>query len=126
MTFPTGLRLAILRTAVLLAACAPAAAWAVDSSAMQDLAHKVGCFSCHGIAHKKVGPAWQAVAARFAGNPNATAILQDAIMNGHQGTWGVIPMPAYAPDGYITNQQAHDLAAWIMTLAPARPGGAKQ
>ena len=92
---------------------------------MQQLAQQVGCFSCHAIDHKKVGPAWQAVAARYAGNPNATAILQDAIMNGEQGTWGVVPMPAYAPDGYITDQQAHDLAAWIMTLHPGKAAAAK-
>ncbi len=80
------------------------------------LAKSVGCFACHAVDHAKVGPSYAAVAARFAHDPNATAILQDAILNGHQGTWGIIPMPAYAPDGDLTPRQAHQLARWILSL----------
>lgn len=92
---------------------------AASASEMQQLAQSQGCFSCHAIDHKKVGPSYRAVAQRYAHNPHAAAILQDAILNGHQGSWGVIPMPAYAPDGYLNPHQALDLARWILSLKPA-------
>jgi cytochrome c len=100
--------------------CAAMSAPALGASAadMLKLAQSEGCFSCHAMDHKKVGPAYTAVAQRYAHNPNAADILQDAILNGHQGTWGVIPMPAYAPDGYLNPQQALDLAQWILNLKP--------
>ena len=91
---------------------------AASASDMQQLAQSEGCFSCHAIDHKKVGPAYSAIAQRYANNPHAAAILQDAILNGHQGTWGVIPMPAYAPDGYLNPHQALELAKWILSLKP--------
>ncbi|WP_449369907.1 c-type cytochrome [Thiomonas sp.] len=101
-----------------LAAAALQSAQAASAADMQKLAESEGCFSCHAIDHKKVGPAYTAVAQRYAHNPHAAAILQDAILNGHQGTWGVIPMPAYAPDGYLNKHQALDLAKWILSLKP--------
>lgn len=89
------------------------------SDAMLQLAQRKGCLACHAVDQHKVGPAWAAVAARFRANPQAPEILQNAILNGEQGTWGVLPMPAYAPDGYITPRQARELARWILTLPPA-------
>ncbi|WP_245800313.1 c-type cytochrome [Thiomonas intermedia] len=103
----------------LIALGAARAASAASASEMQQLAQSEGCFSCHAIDHKKVGPSYRAVAQRYAHNPHAAAILQDAILNGHQGSWGVIPMPAYAPDGYLNPHQALDLARWILSLKPA-------
>ncbi|MGA8009537.1 MAG: c-type cytochrome [Thiomonas sp.] len=102
----------------LIGAMLTASAQAASASDMLKLAQSQGCFSCHAIDHKKVGPAYVAVAQRYAHNPNAATILQDAILNGHQGSWGVIPMPAYAPDGYLNPHQALDLAKWILSLKP--------
>jgi cytochrome c len=109
--------------ALLLCAALLSAAQAADDRAadMVRLARSEGCFSCHAIDHRKVGPAYTAIAQRYAHDPDAVRILQDAILNGHQGSWGVIPMPAYAPDGDLNPQQAHDLAHWILGLKP--PGG---
>lgn len=69
--------------------------------------------------HKKVGPAYEAIAARYANNSKALDILQNAILNGHVGTWGVIPMPAYGGSQQdLTSAQAHQLAQWIMGMKP--------
>jgi cytochrome c len=107
-----------LGAVVLFVALRPALA--ASAADMAKLAQSEGCFACHAIDQKKVGPAYTAVARRYAHNPNAAVILQDAILNGHQGTWGVIPMPAYAPDGDLDARQALDLARWILSLNPAR------
>lgn len=98
---------------VVHAAAGPAA----NDAAMLSLAKSSGCLACHAVHHKKVGPAYAAIAARYAGNAKALDILQNAILNGHVGTWGVIPMPAYGGSQQVlTPAQARQLAQWIMGM----------
>ncbi|MCS7278423.1 MAG: cytochrome C, partial [Aquificaceae bacterium] len=49
---------------------------------MQTLAQQKGCFACHDINTKKVGPAFKEVAKRFAGQPNIEEELAKRIKNG--------------------------------------------
>lgn len=105
--------------ALALSGVAQAAAPATQDTAMLSLAKSSGCLACHALQHKKVGPAYAAIAARYAGNSKALDILQNAILNGHVGTWGVIPMPAYGGSQQdLTSAQARQLAQWIMDMKP--------
>lgn len=100
-------------------AAASAPAGKVDAVAMLALAKSSGCLACHALQQKKIGPSYAAVAARYASKPGALATLQRAILQGESGTWGVIPMPAYGgSQNVLTPAQAHDLAQWILGLAP--------
>ena len=103
------------RAAAALALALPmSAAQAVPD--MAPLAKSVGCFACHAVDRAKVGPAYAAIAAHYAHDPDAAAVLQHAILDGHQGGWGIVPMPAYAPDGILNPAQARELAHWILGL----------
>jgi cytochrome c len=83
------------------------------------------CFSCHAVDHKIVGPAFTAVAEKFAGRPDAETTLVEAVKRGHVGTWGTVPMP---PHPKLGEAQIRRIVAWILTLkpqkasAPAAPG----
>ncbi len=79
---------------------------------MQALAQQKGCFACHDINNKKVGPAFKDVAKRFAGQPNIEEELSKRIKNGGVGTWGQVPMP---PQN-VTEEEAKELAKWILSL----------
>ncbi len=79
---------------------------------MQAFAQQKGCFACHDINNKKVGPAFKEVAKRFAGQPGIEEELAKRIKNGGVGTWGQVPMP---PQN-ITDQEAKDLAKWVLSL----------
>ncbi|WP_245522256.1 c-type cytochrome [Thermocrinis albus] len=79
---------------------------------MKALAQAKGCFACHDINTKKVGPAWKDVAKKFAGDPKAVDELAKRIKNGSSGVWGSVPMP---PQN-VTDQEAKDLAQWILSL----------
>ncbi|MDE2082807.1 MAG: c-type cytochrome [Burkholderiales bacterium] len=94
----------------LLAASAPSHA----SSALA-LAQKEGCLGCHAVATKIVGPAYQDVAAKYRGQPDAVATLVQHIREGGSGRWGDIPMP---PQKQLSAAQAKQLATWVL-------GGAK-
>lgn len=75
------------------------------------------CFSCHAIDQKIVGPAFDAVAAKFAGKPGAETTLTDAIKKGHVGTWGNVPMPAHPQ---LSDAKIKEIVSWILTLKQAK------
>ncbi|WPM33033.1 c-type cytochrome [Hydrogenobacter sp. T-2] len=79
---------------------------------MQAFAQQKGCFACHGMDAKKVGPSFKEVAKRFAGQPNIEEELAKRIKNGGVGVWGQVPMP---PQN-VTEQEAKDLAKWVLSL----------
>lgn len=97
-------------TAVTLLALASTGAWA-----NADLAKKNNCLSCHAANKKIVGPAYQDVAKKYAGQADAEATLAKSIKAGGSGKWGPIPMP---PQAQLSDADAKALAAWVL-------GGAK-
>ncbi len=97
-------------TAITLLALASAGAWA-----NADLAKKNNCLACHAVDKKLVGPAYQDVAKKYAGQADAEATLAKNIKAGGSGKWGPIPMP---PQAQLSDADAKALAAWVL-------GGAK-
>jgi cytochrome c len=97
-------------TAVTLLALACTGAWA-----NADLAKKNNCLACHAADKKIVGPAYQDVAKKYAGQADAEATLAKSIKAGGSGKWGPIPMP---PQAQLSDADAKTLAAWVL-------GGAK-
>ncbi len=79
---------------------------------MQAFAQQKGCFACHDINNKKVGPAFKEVAKKHAGQPGAEEELAKRIKNGGVGTWGNVSMP---PQN-VTEEEAKDLARWVLSL----------
>ncbi len=76
------------------------------------LADKKGCFACHDIRTKKVGPAYVEVARKYAGKENAIEELVRSITKGSMGKWGSIPMTPQP----VTEEEARKLAKWILSL----------
>lgn len=52
------------------------------------------CMGCHAVDQKIVGPAFKAVAAKYAGDKTVLEKLTKKIREGGQGVWGAVPMPA--------------------------------
>lgn len=77
-----------------------------------DLAQKKNCLACHATDKKIVGPSYQEVAAKYAGQKDAAAKLADKIQKGGVGVWGQVPMPANA----VTPDEAKQLATWVLSL----------
>lgn len=109
-----------LKAGLALAAAAYSVAAAGQTTGM-DLAKASNCLACHQVHDKRVGPPLAVVAQRFAGQPGAVDYLAASIRSGGKGRWGAVPMPAQPQ---VSAQQARQLAAWILSLAPkpaARP-----
>lgn len=75
------------------------------------LAQKNACVACHAVDKKLVGPAYQEVAKKYAGQKDAEAALVKSIKAGGSGKWGAVPMPAQ-PN--LSDADAKTLAAWIL------------
>lgn len=95
---------AVAASALLLAGVAQADA---------DLAKNSGCLNCHNVDTKLVGPSLKDIAAKYAGQDGASAMLADKILKGSNGFWGPIPMP---PNANVSPENAKVLADFILTL----------
>ncbi|WP_101049267.1 c-type cytochrome [Macromonas nakdongensis] len=83
-----------------------------DLSKATELAKANGCYSCHAKDEKVVGPAFKAIAAKYAGDSGATATLVQSIQNGSKGKWGRIPMPAHSS---MSGEDLKTLAQWVLS-----------
>jgi len=95
---------------------APAAAQGTALS-MEDgkaLAKKSGCFACHNIERKIIGPAWNDVGTKYKGDPAAHATITKWIHTGGTGRWGTAVMPPYSPR--VTDEDIEKLADFILSL----------
>ena len=81
--------------------------------AQVELAQKKNCLACHSVDKKVLGPSYKEVAAKYAGQKEATDKLAEKILKGGTGVWGNIPMPA---NPQVSDAEAKQLVAWIMTL----------
>lgn len=90
-----------------------AAAPVVSRADFTKLAKDIGCFSCHSIEKKLLGPAWKDVAAIYRHDPAGEDKIMNKIAKGGGGVWGKIPMPAY-PDLSEANRKV--LVRFILSL----------
>ncbi|PMP61500.1 MAG: cytochrome c class I [Hydrogenobaculum sp.] len=104
----------LLRRKMMMLALAGVAFAQVSAMAIspQALAQEKGCFACHAIDHKVVGPAFKDVAAKYHHNLKYVPYLAKMIKNGNSGKWGSVPMP---PQN-VTQAQAEELARFILSL----------
>jgi cytochrome c len=105
---PQGQRGAWSVLAVMAALLCPPAAHANEA-----LARKYDCMGCHSVANQLVGPAYKAVAARYAGQSDALERLQSSIRNGSSGKWGELAMP---PHPKLFAADLKKLATWVLGL----------
>ncbi len=106
-----------LRSALFAAALAGSAfsVPAQEATAVERLALRHHCLACHSFEQQAVGPAFRAVAARYAAQPGAGVRLAVTIVEGGSGHWGSVRMP---PNAGVSAEEARLLADWILSLAP--------
>ena len=76
----------------------------------EKLMQATDCSGCHAVDHQVVGPAYGAIAQRYAGQNDAPAKLSAKIRDGGGG------MPAHPS---LTDGQRESIAAWILAQKPA-------
>lgn len=118
MQVTAALGFAILATATLLAPSALAAGNGLqicDSHGLvrgAEIAMEKGCFGCHTLSFKRVGPPYREISAKYQQQPIAAQKLAAKIRNGGSGVWGNGVMPPNP----VTEAEALALAKWILSL----------
>jgi cytochrome c len=87
---------------------------ATNAMANADLAKKSNCMACHAVDKKLVGPAYQEVAKKYAGDKGAEAMLVEKVKKGGTGTWGKVPMP---PNANVKDEDIKTLVKWVLAGA---------
>jgi cytochrome c len=104
-----------LKVLMSAAASVALAAASLPAQANLELAKKNACTACHAVDKKIIGPAYQDVAKKYAGQKDAAAVLSSNIRKGGAGKWGPVPMP---PQPALSEADIKTLATWVL-------GGAK-
>lgn len=103
------------------ASSAPASAAAQEPAGLKD-AKASDCFACHAIDRKVVGPAYEEVAKRYAGQGQAAvAKLVKKVIDGGSGNWGSIAM---TPHPGLGEQKTRTIVEWILSLKPSATAAA--
>ena len=79
------------------------------------LINEQGCFACHSLDQKMVGPSFKMVADSYRGQKDAADMLAKKIISGGNGHWdkitGGIMMP---PHPGMSMEQAKKVADWVL------------
>ncbi len=103
------------KTTKMTPASSPANKKSIDRS---DLAKASGCFACHSIEKKVIGPAWKDVAKHYKGDAGAKERLLEKVKKGGAGNWtsvtGGMPMPPYSPR--VSDSDLELLVDFVLSL----------
>jgi cytochrome c len=71
------------------------------------------CLTCHEVATKKIGPAYQDVANKYAGVDTALTYLAHKVISGGSGVWGTVPM---TPHPQVSEADAEQMVKYVLLL----------
>jgi cytochrome c551/c552 len=77
------------------------------------IAANYGCFGCHSITTKLVGPAFREIAAKYQSDAEAGSKIAQQIHQGGSGKWGPIIMPPFPK---VSPGETKILTEWILGL----------
>ncbi|MEQ6291782.1 c-type cytochrome [Vogesella sp. GCM10023246] len=84
---------------------------AAEPSVGETLAKKSGCFACHSVARKVIGPAYKDVADRYDGDKGAMDKLVRKVKDGGSGVWGPAGMP---PHPQLKDDDIRTIVSWVL------------
>jgi cytochrome c len=92
---------------------AVAAATAEDFERGYELAMDKGCFDCHALGYRVVGPSFRAIAQRYRFEPPQYERLPGVIRGGSIGHWG--ERFAMWPQRNLDDAEVRTLVDWILS-----------
>lgn len=79
----------------------------------EELFNKSKCSACHKMEDKKVGPTIKDIAAKYAGNTEAQALLEKKVRGGGGGVWGKMSMPRTAAS--VSDADIKTMVEWMLS-----------
>ena len=78
-----------------------------------ELLRNSGCYACHSVDQKRIGPSYKEVAAKYSGDSSASAALVEKVTNGGSGVWGPTPM---IPNKHLSQENIKTMVDGILEL----------
>lgn len=78
-----------------------------------EMVKKYNCLACHANDRQVLGPAFKAVAEKYAGDKTAADRLAKKIKAGGSGVWGQMPMP---PHPQIPDADALAISKYVLSI----------
>lgn len=78
-----------------------------------ELIAKSDCLTCHQVVEASVGPAYEAIAAKYPDNDAVVDSLSQKIIKGGAGNWGTVPMTPH-PD--LSPDDAKAMVQYVLSL----------
>lgn len=100
-----------MKAVVTMVAVAAGLAFGNAAQANEALAKASGCFACHTVDKKLIGPSYKEIADKYRGDKGAEANLAKKVKDGGKGVWGDIPMP---PNPHVKDPDIKTLVQWIL------------
>lgn len=66
----------------------------VELAAFEKSLAKLGCFACHAVAERRLGPDYRSIAERYRGQAVVDTLVNKIIVGGG-GAWGPLPMTSH-------------------------------
>ena len=107
------MKIPYLLCAAAVAATVGSGAHAADAKSGEALARASGCFACHSLDKKLIGPGYKEIADKYRGNKAAEADLAKKVKDGSKGVWGDIQMPANA---HVKDEDIRAMVQWILSI----------
>lgn len=85
--------------------------------AAMTIAEGAGCFGCHAVASRLVGPSYAEVADKYKNRAEAADTLFAKVRAGGAGVWGSVEMP---PQSEIKDEDLKAVLAWILAGSPSK------
>jgi cytochrome c551/c552 len=74
---------------------------------------KSDCLTCHKANEKSVGPSFNSIAGKYAGDDNNILYLVSKVRNGGAGVWGNVPMAAHPT---LSEAEVSEMVRYILSL----------
>ena len=79
----------------------------------KSMAQKNGCFACHSVKVKVLGPSFVEIAKKYESQSEARQFLIEKVKKGGSGNWGNVHMIAHPK---ISDQEIGVIIDWILKL----------
>jgi cytochrome c len=100
--------------AITASLCISAPAFAADEG--ETLFNNNGCGSCHALAKSGVGPSLKDIAAKYAGDKKAQAMMEKKVRSGGSGSFPSMPMPMPATAESVSDANIKAMVKWILSI----------
>lgn len=82
----------------------------------EELAREKQCFACHALDQERKAPSFRLLSRNYRNAPKAEFMLERKVLEGGLGHWGAEPMPPAGPRPAVSEAEAKELVAWILSL----------